>query len=186
MSTSGCIIEISIYHNSSPYEVSLPAESTFGDVKRLLAHNMGLEPKGKILIFRGKEKQDREHLRLKGAKDNSELFLFEDPASKGRKLEETRKMLDMSGAFEAVAGVRAEVDQLSERSIIVDRLGSLKEMNFKPSSYNGNACPDKNEETIDSGMRVVIQDLEQLTFLENGEFELRGSDEAMDPSPSDW
>ncbi|XP_054785141.1 uncharacterized protein LOC129291685 isoform X2 [Prosopis cineraria] len=211
---------------------------------------MGLEPKEQILIFRGKEKQDREHLHLEGVKDNSELFLFEDPASKGRKLEETRKVFDMSGALEAVAGVRTVVDQLSERMAaievavkwgtdvaenefltlsellmrqllkldsiqaegearlqrkaevcrvqsIVDRLDSLKEMNSKPSSNNVNAFRDRNEGTIDSGMGSMnvpppmpssgelIQDLEQLTCSENGEYELRSLDEARDPSLSE-
>ncbi|XP_028760967.1 BAG family molecular chaperone regulator 4-like [Neltuma alba] len=247
LSTIGRIIKITISHNcSSKHEVSLPAESTFGDVKRLLAYKTGLEPEEQILIFRGEEKQDEEHLHLEGIKDSSEIFVFEDAASKGRKLEETRKKFDMSKACEAIAGVRAEVDQLSERMTalevavkcgtnvaeneflslsellmrqllkldtiqaegearlqrkaevcrvqsIVDKLDSLKEINSKPSSNNANAFPYGNGETFDSGTGNVnapspmstsgelVQDLEQF----NREFELRGPDEAEDPSASE-
>ncbi|KAI9116174.1 hypothetical protein K1719_013104 [Acacia pycnantha] len=204
MSTSGRIIKITVFHHSSRHEVSLPAESTFGDVKRLLAHKTGVEPEEQTLIFRGKEKQDEEHLHLEDVKDNSEIYLFKGAASRGRKLEENRKKFDMLKAFEAVAGVRAEVDQLSKSvaalevavkcgtnvaenefltlsellmskllkldaipaegearvqrkaevcrvQSIVDKLDSLKEINSAPSSNNGNALPDRNEGTFNSG-----------------------------------
>jgi len=42
-------------------------------------------------------------------------LLLEDPASKERKLQEISENNEMAKAFEAVAGVRAEVDKLAER-----------------------------------------------------------------------
>ncbi|KAI9115975.1 hypothetical protein K1719_012905 [Acacia pycnantha] len=251
MSTTGRIIKITVFHHSSRHEVSLPAESTFGDVKRLLAHKTGLEPEEQTLIFRGKEKQDEEHLHLEDLKDNSEIYLFKEAASRGRKLEENRKKFDMLKAFEAVAGVRAEVDQLSESVAalevavkcgtnvaenefltlselltskllkldaipaegearlqrkaevcrvhsIADKLDSLKEINSAPSSNNGNAFPDRNGGTFNSGAGSMnappplsssgesITNLEPfLTHTWGMGFGFQGTNEAEDPSTSE-
>ena len=81
----------------------------------MLAHKTGLQPEEQRLFFRGKEKENEEHLHMEGVKDKSKLLLLEDAASKERKLEEIRKHNEMLKASEAVAGVRAEVDMLSER-----------------------------------------------------------------------
>ena len=89
--------------------------SITGDVKKLLVHKTGLEPEEQRLFFRGIEKDDKEHLHLAGVKDKSKILLLEGTASKERKLEEARKQNEMLKASEAVAGVRAEVDKLSDR-----------------------------------------------------------------------
>ncbi|KAK7260008.1 hypothetical protein RIF29_25694 [Crotalaria pallida] len=111
----GPTIKINVSHGSSHHEVHLPAQSTFGDVKKLLLHKTGLDPEEQRLFFRGIEKEDKEHLHLEGVKDKSKLLLLEGTASKERKLEETRKQNEMSKASEAIAIVRAEVDKLSNR-----------------------------------------------------------------------
>ncbi|KAF7825508.1 BAG family molecular chaperone regulator 4 [Senna tora] len=114
-SRGGPMIRVNVSYCSSLHELFLPAESTFGDVKKLLAHKTGLEPKEQRLFFRGKEKQDQEHLHLGGVKDKSKILLLEDSTSKERKLEEMRKNSEMLKASQAVAGVKVEVDKLSER-----------------------------------------------------------------------
>lgn len=86
-----------------------------GDVKKLLVDKTGLETEEQRLFFRGIEKGDNQHLHLEGVKDKSKIFLMEGTASKERKLEETRKQNEMSKVFEAIAGVRTEVDKLSNR-----------------------------------------------------------------------
>lgn len=114
-----------------------------GELKSLLSQKTGLEPEGQKLLFRGKEKEDEEHLEVAGVKDNSRVMLLENPKSKernGGELNESNEMLsdaaevgvesnemptdageigvkshEMSKAFDAIAGVRAEVDDLSER-----------------------------------------------------------------------
>ncbi|XP_027351631.1 BAG family molecular chaperone regulator 4-like isoform X2 [Abrus precatorius] len=113
----GPIINITVSHSSSqhPLPLYLPSHSTFWDVKKLLAHKTGLKPEEQRLFFEGKEKENEEHLHVEGVKDKSKLLLLEDAASKERKLEEIRKHDEMLKASEAVAGVRAEVDKLSER-----------------------------------------------------------------------
>ncbi|KAK7273935.1 hypothetical protein RIF29_15003 [Crotalaria pallida] len=71
--------------------------------------------KYRVVVPRGIEKEDKEHLPLECVKDKSKLLLLEGTASKERKLEETRKQNEMSKASEAIAIVRAEVDKLSNR-----------------------------------------------------------------------
>lgn len=86
-----------------------------GDLKRVLAHESGLQPKEQRLLFRGKEKEDDERLDMVGVKDMSKILLLEDPASKEKKLEEMKKNQGLLKAYEAVAQVRAEVDKLSQK-----------------------------------------------------------------------
>lgn len=84
-------------------------------MKKLLSQKTGLEPHDQRLLFRGQVKEDAEQLYMAGVKDKSKMMLLEDPASRERKLEETRKNNEISEQCEAVAGVRVEVDRLSER-----------------------------------------------------------------------
>ena len=89
-----------------------------GDIKRVISQKTGLEPNEQRLLFRGKEKEDEEHLHLAGVKDNSKILLMEEPASKERKVEEVKKSNEVSKASEAITGIRSEVDKLSERVIL--------------------------------------------------------------------
>lgn len=92
-----------------------------GDLKNVLVHETGLEPKEQRLLFRGKEKEDNECLHMVGVKDMSKVILLEDPACKERKLEEMKRNQGMLKAYEEVAKVRAEVDKLSQKVSV--RLG---------------------------------------------------------------
>jgi len=89
--------------------------SITGDLKKLLVPKTGLEPEQQRLFFRGIEKDDKEQLHHEGVKGKSKILLMECAASKEKKLEETRKLNEMSKATEAINGVRAEVDKLSDR-----------------------------------------------------------------------
>ncbi|KAJ1419312.1 Ubiquitin-like domain superfamily [Sesbania bispinosa] len=111
----GPTIKVNVSYGSSLHEVHLPAQSTFGDIKKLLVHKTGLEPEEQRLFFRGIEKDDKDNLHQEGVKDKSKILLLEGTASKERKLEETRKQNEMSKASEAIAGVRDEVDKLSDK-----------------------------------------------------------------------
>ncbi|OVA02752.1 Ubiquitin domain [Macleaya cordata] len=113
--TSGPMIKLRVSHGSYQHEISVPAQATFGDVKRLLAHETGLEPKEQRLLFRGKEKEDEECLHMVGVKDMSKLVLLEDPASKEKKLQQLKMDDQISKACEAVVKVRSEVDNLAEK-----------------------------------------------------------------------
>ncbi|KAL5742496.1 hypothetical protein ACOSP7_029228 [Xanthoceras sorbifolium] len=108
-------VKINVAHGPSQYEVHVPAHSTFGDVKKAIAEKTGLESQQQKVLFRGKEKEDNEHLHTSGVKDNSKVLLLEEPRSKEERHEEVKDSEEIRNALQAVAGVRAEVDKLSER-----------------------------------------------------------------------
>lgn len=118
--TDGPMINISVAYGSSQHEVYLPAQSSFWDVKKLLAHKTGLKPEQQILFFNGKEKENEENLHMEGVKDMSKLLLLEDAASKESNIEEVRKQNEMLKAFQAVAVVGSEVDKLCDRVSALD------------------------------------------------------------------
>ncbi|XVF68479.1 hypothetical protein PTKIN_Ptkin11bG0006100 [Pterospermum kingtungense] len=113
--SSGPMIKIKVSHGAYHHDIAVPAQSTFGDLKRVLAQETGLEPKEQRLLFQGKEKDDEECLHMVGVKDMSKVVLLEDPASKERKLEEIKRNKSVVKACDEVAKVRAEVDKLSDK-----------------------------------------------------------------------
>ncbi|KAH8498729.1 hypothetical protein POPTR_009G074300v4 [Populus trichocarpa] len=118
--SSGPMIKIKVSHGSCHYDTDVPAQSTFGDLKKVLANETGLEPQEQRLLFRGKERENDEYLHMVGVKDMSKVILFEDPASKERKLEEMKRNQGTFEACEAVARVRAEVDKLCEKVVALE------------------------------------------------------------------
>ncbi|XP_074317516.1 BAG family molecular chaperone regulator 4-like [Silene latifolia] len=111
----GAFYKIKVSYGPKFLDFTIPCKSTFGDLKKLLAQETGLEPEDQRLFFRGREKDDTETLTMAGLKDNSKLLLMERPASKERKMEEARKNDEILKAYEAIAKVRTEVDKLSQK-----------------------------------------------------------------------
>ncbi|XP_022730802.1 BAG family molecular chaperone regulator 4-like isoform X2 [Durio zibethinus] len=105
--SSGPMIKIKVSHGSYHHDITVAAQSTFGDLKKVLAQETGLEPKEQRLLFQGKEKDDEECLHMVGVKDMSKVVLLEDPASKERKLEEMKGNQSVVKACEEVAKVVA-------------------------------------------------------------------------------
>ncbi|KAK6943458.1 Ubiquitin-like domain, partial [Dillenia turbinata] len=113
-------IKIKVSHGNSIHDIVVPSQSTFGNLKRILAHKIGLDPKEQMLLFRGKGKEDEEYLHMAGVKDMSKVLLMEDPASVKRKLGEMKKSDDVSKACVEVAKVRSEIVKLAERVAAVE------------------------------------------------------------------
>ncbi|GKV08397.1 hypothetical protein SLE2022_198070 [Rubroshorea leprosula] len=130
---SGPMIKIKVSYGSYHHDITILSQATFGDLKRVLANETGLEPKEQRLLFRGKEKDDEECLDMVGVKDMSKVVLLEDPASKERKLQEMMRNQNIQNAYEAVAKVRAEVDKLSEKVVALETMvhGGTKKMDEK-------------------------------------------------------
>ncbi|GER31328.1 ubiquitin family protein [Striga asiatica] len=80
------IITIRVSTVSHSHDISLPATSTFGELKILLSVLTKLEPKEQRLLFKGKEREDEEHLHMVGVRDKEKVLMLEDPAIKERKL----------------------------------------------------------------------------------------------------
>ncbi|WVZ74746.1 hypothetical protein U9M48_022892 [Paspalum notatum var. saurae] len=68
------------------HDVSIGATSTFGELKVVLSMVTGLEPREQRLLFRGKEREDTDHLHMVGVRDKDKVLLLEDPALKDMKL----------------------------------------------------------------------------------------------------
>ncbi|KAK8966730.1 BAG family molecular chaperone regulator 4 [Platanthera guangdongensis] len=109
------LIKIKVFHDSYKHDVTVPAQSTFGELKRVLVQETGLAPEEQRLLFRGKAKNDDECLHMAGVKDTSKVVLLQDPACRERKLEQTQLDQELVEAFEAVGVVRVEVDKLVEK-----------------------------------------------------------------------
>ncbi|EES01924.1 hypothetical protein BDA96_03G425500 [Sorghum bicolor] len=71
------------------HDVSIDATATFGDLKVMLSLVTGLWPREQRLLYRGKERDDCEHLHMVGVQDKDKVLLLEDPAIKERKLRST-------------------------------------------------------------------------------------------------
>ncbi|TYK10926.1 BAG family molecular chaperone regulator 4 [Cucumis melo var. makuwa] len=124
VSTTGPMIAVSVTHGYGPtkYKIFLPAQSTFGDMKKHLVAITGLQLEEQRLLFRGKEKDDDEHLHTAGVKNLSKILLLENKTNKQRKVvedvkvvEEVERSGELSKASAAIADVRSEVDKLADR-----------------------------------------------------------------------
>ncbi|XP_022148328.1 uncharacterized protein LOC111017008 [Momordica charantia] len=104
-SSSERLIKIKVSHGTSHHLITLDSHSTFGDLKRALREETGLEPGEQRVLVRGKEKEDDESLHMAGLNDMSKVVLMEDPASRDRRL---------------LAAIGAEVDKFSEKVTAVE------------------------------------------------------------------
>ncbi|KAL2509843.1 BAG family molecular chaperone regulator 4 [Forsythia ovata] len=108
-------ISVTVSHGQNLHDVVVPANSTFGDLKLMVTQNIGLDPEMHKLLFRGKEKEDNEHLQLAGVKDMSKVLLVEDKTCTKERPVEVAQTSVVSRGGAAVAEIRKEVDNLSEQ-----------------------------------------------------------------------
>ncbi|KAH7842285.1 hypothetical protein Vadar_003585 [Vaccinium darrowii] len=153
----GFAIKVNVVRGSNQLHLVVPSQSTFGELKKCITQETGLEPSRQRLLFRGKEKEDQEYLHMVGVKDNAKVLLMENEKTIERKLEdvecselasaaEVRPGVDkikelgsmesavrdrelekvnsskVSKSCAAIAGVRAEVDKLSEQVAALEGL----------------------------------------------------------------
>ncbi|CAL9762371.1 unnamed protein product [Musa acuminata subsp. burmannicoides] len=80
------VITVRISTGSSWHEISIGATATFGELKVVVGMVTGLEPREQRLLFKGKEREDGDHLHMVGVRDKDKVLVLEDPAIKERKL----------------------------------------------------------------------------------------------------
>ncbi|KAF8715122.1 hypothetical protein HU200_027676 [Digitaria exilis] len=80
------VITVRVATGFSWHDVSIGATCTFGELKVVLSMVTGLEPREQRLLFRGKEREDTDHLHMIGVRDRDKVLLLEDPALKDMKL----------------------------------------------------------------------------------------------------
>ncbi|KAJ0017626.1 hypothetical protein Pint_11029 [Pistacia integerrima] len=97
------------------YEISVNSLATFGDLKKLLTVETGLQPGEQRVIFRGKERENGEYLDMCAVKDRSKVILMEDPSSIERRFIELRRNAKIQSAHRAISNVSMEVDKLADQ-----------------------------------------------------------------------
>ncbi|XP_076910735.1 BAG family molecular chaperone regulator 2-like [Bidens hawaiensis] len=85
------VITIRVTTVSKWHDISIRATSTFGELKMTLSTITNLEAKEQRLLFKGKEREDGEHLHMVGVRDNDKVLLLQDPAIKVTKLRKLAK-----------------------------------------------------------------------------------------------
>ncbi|XP_057808178.1 BAG family molecular chaperone regulator 4-like [Salvia miltiorrhiza] len=112
--TGSANLNVTVSHGPNQLQVAVPSNSTFGDLKSVIAQKIGLEPETYKLLFRGKEKDDGDHLQEAGVKDNSKVLVMEDTTPVQESPEKVETIV-ISRGDAAVAEVREEVDKLADQ-----------------------------------------------------------------------
>ncbi|XP_071712118.1 BAG family molecular chaperone regulator 2-like [Rutidosis leptorrhynchoides] len=79
-------ITIRVTTVSKWYDTSIQPTSTFGELKKKLSNVTNLEAKEQRILFKGKEREDYEHLHMVGVMNNDKVLLLQDPSIKEKKL----------------------------------------------------------------------------------------------------
>ncbi|WOL12792.1 hypothetical protein Cni_G21560 [Canna indica] len=80
------VITVRISTGLNWHDISIGATATFGELKMAVEMVTGLETREQRLLFKGKEREDGDHLHMVGVRDKDKVLLLEDPAIKERKL----------------------------------------------------------------------------------------------------
>ncbi|KAL0424243.1 UNVERIFIED_CONTAM: BAG family molecular chaperone regulator 2 [Sesamum radiatum] len=80
------MITIRVSTVSQWHHISVRPTSTFGELKMVLSVLTKLEAEEQRILFKGKEREDHEHLHMVGVRDKDKVLMLEDPAIKERKL----------------------------------------------------------------------------------------------------
>uniref|UniRef100_A0A0D6R169 Ubiquitin-like domain-containing protein n=1 Tax=Araucaria cunninghamii TaxID=56994 RepID=A0A0D6R169_ARACU len=108
-------VKLRVTYGSMRLEISINLQTTFGELKKLLAVETGLQPNEQRLIFRGKERDSNDFLDISGVKDKSKIVLIEDPSSRERKYIEMKRNAKIEMACKAISEICGEVDKLAEQ-----------------------------------------------------------------------
>ncbi|KAK4421056.1 BAG family molecular chaperone regulator 2 [Sesamum alatum] len=114
-------LRIRVAYGAARYQISANSQSTFGELKKLLATETGLQPGEQRLIFRGKERENGEYLDTCGVKDRSKVTLIDDPESRERRLIEMRRNVKIQAIHRLIDDVSTEVDRLAEQVCIIEK-----------------------------------------------------------------
>ncbi|KAL9992223.1 putative Ubiquitin-like domain, BAG domain, Ubiquitin-like domain superfamily [Helianthus debilis subsp. tardiflorus] len=117
-------INIKVSFGSNNFDVLTTPQSTFGDLKGVIAKETGLDPTALNVLFRGKENDDHESLQMAGVKDNSEVTLIENTSTENDDLEKVEEIKEnveeVSRGLDAVNQVREENNQFEEQVVSLE------------------------------------------------------------------
>ncbi|KAL4301966.1 hypothetical protein GQ457_10G022340 [Hibiscus cannabinus] len=140
-------VRLRVVYGAMRYEISVNSRATFGEVKKRLAAETGLQPSDQRVIFKGKDRENGEYLDMCGAKDRSKLVLMEDPASIERRFIQMRRNAKIQTAHRAINHVSMELDKLTDQVSAIEK-----------SVSNGGRVPEVQITTlIEMLMRQAIK-----------------------------
>ncbi|CAK9142842.1 unnamed protein product [Ilex paraguariensis] len=155
-------VRVRVAYGAVRYEISVNSRATFGELKKLVTEETGLQPGEQRLLFRGKERQNGEYLDMCGVKDRSKVILIEDPQSREKKFIQMRKDAKIQTAQRLIKDVSMEVDNLAEQVSSIEKsigegnkvaevqITTLIEMLMRQAvklssiSTEGDSCAQKN------------------------------------------
>ncbi|XP_052179298.1 BAG family molecular chaperone regulator 2-like [Diospyros lotus] len=114
-------LRLRVAYGAVRYEIFAGSQATFGELKKLLEAESGLQPAEQRLIFRGKERENGEYLDMCGVKDRSKVILIEDPSSRERRLIEMRQNAKIQAAYSKINDVSVEVDKLTGQVSAIEK-----------------------------------------------------------------
>ncbi|XP_068330196.1 BAG family molecular chaperone regulator 1-like [Pyrus communis] len=106
-------IRVRVKYGSIYHEISISAQSSFGDLKKMLVGPTGLHHQDQKLIFKDKERDSKAFLDMSGVKDRSKMVLVEDPISQEKRYLEMRRNAKMERASKSISEISLEVDRLA-------------------------------------------------------------------------
>ncbi|XP_038895692.1 BAG family molecular chaperone regulator 3-like [Benincasa hispida] len=101
-------------------EISISSKATFGELKRVLTAETGLEVAAQKVIYRGRERENGEYLEGCGVKNRSKMELVEDPASIERRYIETKRNAKIQTAHRAISDVSMDIDKLADQVSVME------------------------------------------------------------------
>ncbi|KAK4491567.1 hypothetical protein RD792_002319 [Penstemon davidsonii] len=114
-------LRIRVAHGALRYLISANSQSTFGELKKLLTAETGLQPDEQRLVFRGNVRENGDYLDMCGVKDRAKVILIEDPESKARKMIEMRRNAKIQATHRLIDDVSMEVNRLEEQVCAIEK-----------------------------------------------------------------
>uniref|UniRef100_A0A6N2M6Q6 Ubiquitin-like domain-containing protein n=1 Tax=Salix viminalis TaxID=40686 RepID=A0A6N2M6Q6_SALVM len=114
-------VRLRVLYGVLRYRISVNSQATFGEVKKVLMGETGLQVGEQKIIYRERERGNKEYLDRCGVKDRSKLILMEDPTSIERRYIEMRKNDRIEVAYEAISCVSMEIDKLAEQVYAIEK-----------------------------------------------------------------
>ncbi|KAK7331407.1 hypothetical protein VNO77_25631 [Canavalia gladiata] len=114
-------LRLRIAYGALRYEICVTSMATFGEVKKVLSGETGLQVDEQRVLYRGRERDNGEYLDMCGVKDRSKLVLIQDPSSIERRFIQMRINAKIQTAHRAINNVVLELDQLSHQVSAIDK-----------------------------------------------------------------
>ncbi|KAF9666477.1 hypothetical protein SADUNF_Sadunf16G0233300 [Salix dunnii] len=120
-------VRLRVLYGVLRYQISVNSQATFGKVTVARRGKEGSDGRDRLqigeqkIIYRERQRGNREYLDRCGVRDRSKLILMEDPASIERRYIEMRKNARIEAATRAISCVSMEIDKLAEHVAAIEK-----------------------------------------------------------------